>query len=132
MAAVALSGNEELELSTGMRLLADIRDAFAERNHLPTVDLLQALHNMDEAPWGDWYGKPLTPRGLARLLEPYRVVPLRHRVDGHNLRGYFAADFLDAWRRYLPGEPEQAEQTEQALVTDELLPFQWDGSGATQ
>jgi len=116
-----------------MRLLADIREVFGERDHLPTNDLLQALHDMDEAPWGEWYGKPLTARGLARLLEPYRVVPLRRRVDGHNLRGYFTADFLDAWQRYLPGEPEQTEQADQSpVLSDESLPLAWDGAGVTQ
>ena len=79
---------------------------------------------MDEAPWGEWYGKPLTARGLARLLEPYRVVPLRRRVDGHNLRGYFAVDFADAWQRYLPAEPEQVAQPEHARSpSDETLPL---------
>ena len=52
LAAIAPSGDEVLELSTGMRLLADIREVFGERDHLLTSDLLQALHEMDEAPWG--------------------------------------------------------------------------------
>lgn len=34
--------------------------------------LLRRLHDLEEAPWGEWYGKPLTARGLAKLLEPYR------------------------------------------------------------
>ena len=53
-------------------------------------------------------------------------------MDGHSLRGYFATDFVDAWQRYLPGEPEQVEQAEQPAVADEPLPFQWDGAGVTQ
>ena len=77
--------------------------------------------------------EPLTARGLARLLEPYRVVPLRRRVDGHNLRGYFTADFFDAWQRHLTGEPKQAAHPEQAPPSsDETLPFVGDGVGVTQ
>jgi Protein of unknown function (DUF3631). len=56
LAAVALSGQEDYELSTGMRLLADIRAAFDKQgsDHLPTASLLDLLHDMEDAPWGDW------------------------------------------------------------------------------
>jgi hypothetical protein len=114
LAAVALSADDEVEFSVGMRLLADIRGIFTDRNveHLATAGLLDALHVLDEAPWSEWYGKPLTARGLSRLLEPYRVIPVRRRVGTSNLRGYFASDFADVWNRYLPGESEQPEQAE--------------------
>jgi len=108
LAAIALSGDEDLELSTGMRLLADIRDAFdeLEMDHLSTTELLGWLHDLDEAPWGDWYGKPLTARGLARLLDPYRVRPVKRRLAGQQQRGYFRSEFTDAWLRYIPaGDP---------------------------
>ncbi len=71
LAAVALH-DEKLAVSVGVRLLGDIREAFGEAIYLITNDLLDKLHRMDDAPWGEWYGKPLTARGLARLLEPYR------------------------------------------------------------
>ena len=35
--------------------------------------ILAGLHALDEAPWGDWYGKPLNPRDLAKLLRPYEI-----------------------------------------------------------
>jgi len=53
------------------------------------------------APWADWYGSPLTGRGLAKLLGPYRVMPSQRRVRGEKSRGYFAVDFADAWARYV-------------------------------
>ena len=104
LAAVALSGEDEVEFSTGMRLLADIRDGFDSQavDHLSTADLLTYLQDLEESPWGDWYGKPLTPRGLARLLDPYRVSPILRRVEGTRRRGYFRSEFEDAWTRYLP------------------------------
>jgi hypothetical protein len=104
LASLALSGEEQDDLSTGMRLLADIRDAFDElqRDHLPTATLLDWLHELDEAPWGEWYGKPLSSRGLARLLDSYRVRPLNRRLGGRMTRGYFRSEFEDAWQRYVP------------------------------
>jgi hypothetical protein len=102
LAAVALSGDEDAPTSVGMRLLADVRDVFGTEEHLSTADMLDRLHDLEEAPWGDWYGKPLTARGLAKLLEPYRVLPLLRRLGGQRRRGYFASDFIDAWERYVP------------------------------
>jgi hypothetical protein len=101
-AALALSADDETEVSIGIRLLTDIRDVFDARDHLATADLLAGLHDIEEAPWGDWYGKPLSARSLARMLEPYRVRPQHRRVDGGDVRGYFAQDFTDVWARYVP------------------------------
>ena len=73
-ALVELHGGRELDdESAGVRLLADIQTAFAERDRIATADLLAALHALDEAPWGDWYGKPLSARKLAEKLRPYGV-----------------------------------------------------------
>jgi hypothetical protein len=102
LAAIALSAEEEVSASVGMKLLADVRDVFAELDHLPTSDLLSRLHDLEESPWGEWYGKPLTARGLAKLLEPYRVGPQLRRLGGDRRRGYFRSDFTDAWGRYVP------------------------------
>lgn len=102
LAAVALSGEEDATVSVGMRLLADIKDAFGDADHLTTAELLRRLHDLEDAPWADWYGAPLTGRALAKLLAPYRVVPLLRRVRGAPARGYFRADLEDAFRRYVP------------------------------
>jgi hypothetical protein len=105
LAAVALSSEEDAPASVGIRLLADIRLVFGEAEHLATGALLGGLLALEDAPWADWYGKPLTARGLARLLEPYRVSPLNRRLPGEpRRRGYLRADFADAWVRYLPLE----------------------------
>lgn len=102
LAAIALSGSEDYELSTGVRLLTDIRDAFDGQmvDHLPTASLLDLLHENEDSPWGDWYGKPLSARSLAKLLEPYRVRPLQRRIHGQPQRGYWRSEFEDAWARY--------------------------------
>ena len=116
LAALALSGDDETPVSIGIRLLADIREVFGTEDHLTTHDLLTALHNLDDAPWGDWYGAPLTARYLSRCLGPYGLGPIQRRVRGEKSRGYFMSDFTDAWARYCPapaGVPGQAGQAGQ-------------------
>lgn len=102
LAAVALSADQPATVTTGVRLLGDVREAFGTAERLTTAELLARLHAMDDAPWGDWYGKPLTARGLARLLAPYGVASRHWREGDATLRGWFAADLGDAWGRYCP------------------------------
>lgn len=106
MAAVAIGSEEETPVSVGMRLLADINEVFGGDEHLQTGELLRRLHDLEEAPWADWYGSPLTPKALAKLLTPYRVGPQQRRVRGEKSRGYFRSDFADAWTRYVPVDAE--------------------------
>ena len=90
-----------------------MRDVFAEHDHLATVDLLDGLHEMDDAPWGEWYGKPLTASGLAKLLEPFGAKPLNKRLKGttDTFRGYFRSEFEDVWARYLPARTPATSAT---------------------
>ena len=103
-AALALSaGRAQDDASMGVRLLSDIRTIFADMSadRLATANLVDALNVIEEAPWGDWRGHPLDARGLARLLRRYGVKPKMLRLGAQTLRGYEAADFADAWSRYL-------------------------------
>ena len=61
----------------------------------------------------DWYGKPLTARGLAQLLEPYGVRPVKRRVDGEQSRAYYRSDLADSWGRYVPDQTPETPQTPQ-------------------
>lgn len=124
LAAVALSSDEVTDLSTGVRLLDDIRDVFDGVDHLSTADLLTALHDIEEAPWGEWYGKPITARGLAKLLAPYRVRPLLRRPGSGSgpMRGYFRSEFTDAWSRYLPVREPVTSVTSDTLSPETTLP----------
>lgn len=141
LAAVALSGEEALHLTSGMRLLADIRDVFEDADHLPTAELLQRLNQLEDAPWSEWYGQPLTARGLAKLLEPYGVTPLLRRLRGERRRGYFRADFADAWRRYVIDTgapvtsvttvPPEQPGTDVTGVTVPQVAITWDPETAT-
>ena len=104
LAAIGISSEEDDQASVGIRLLTDVREVFEGADHLTTTALLERLHALEEAPWGEWYGKPLTARGLAKLLEPYGIGPVHRRPEpgAAKLRGYFRAEFVDAWQRYIP------------------------------
>ncbi|MHC0431495.1 DUF3631 domain-containing protein [Streptomyces sp. O3] len=100
--------------SLGIRLLTDLRDrVMCGIDRLPTVAILDRLNAMDDAPWADYNGKPLTSRGLARMLGEYMTednTPIASRnikspATGEVLKGYYAADLADAWARYCPPPP---------------------------
>jgi hypothetical protein len=115
-AAVGLLTGEEREdvESLGVRLLRDFRDVFDDKSsdRLPTGKLLEALHAMEEAPWGLLRGEALDARGLARLLKPYGAKPEKLREGEDTFRGYRRESFEDAWARYLSASPQEAEHAE--------------------
>lgn len=107
-AALALStGDAREDESSGVRLLADIRDIFANRatDRLASADLVAALNALEEAPWGDWKGKALDPRGLARLLRPFGIKPTVLRIGTGTPHGYLLEAFSGDFARYLPPIP---------------------------
>jgi Protein of unknown function (DUF3631) len=118
-AARMLSANGSAEDgSAGVLLLADIRTVFAERDtdRLPTEILLDALRELPESPWSEWYGKPLSARALARLLKPYAIGP---HSDGTS-RGYRKEAFEDAWTRYLPPHVSEVSETQSQSEKPEI------------
>jgi Protein of unknown function (DUF3631) len=90
--------------SLGVRLLGDLRTVFDEREHMLTVEILEALNGMEDAPWGDLRGKPLDARSLSRRLSKYGVERRSVRIGSVTGKGYSRFDLTDPWRRYL--EPE--------------------------
>jgi len=102
--AQAREGNPSL----GVRLLADIKLVFKDQLLLPTQSIIDALIQIEEAPWSDLRGRALDARRLANYLQPYGVVSKRVRIGPAVLRGYARTDFYDAWTRYLPAPPTTA------------------------
>ncbi len=94
-------GQQEEDTSLGPRLLADLREVFADDERLDSKAVLDRLCRLDEAPWDDLFGKRLDARGLAARLRPYGIKPKVIRIGNATPRGYERADFLDAWARYL-------------------------------
>jgi putative DNA primase/helicase len=100
-AAVALSSEASKGddgMSAGVLLLRDIREVMGDMESMSSTALIEALIDMDEAPWREWrHGNPITMNSVARLLKPYKVRPYR----GVGASVYRAYDLDDAWSRYL-------------------------------
>jgi hypothetical protein len=126
VAAVTLvTLSKESTPSLGVRLLHDVRAVFGDADQLPTRELLDKLHALDESPWGDLKGKPLDDRGLARRLNAYGVKPTTIRVLASTSKGYRRTDFHDAWSRYLSplGSSPDGKVTGVTSVTAGEVPF---------
>lgn len=87
--------------SLGVRLLSDIRSTMRS-DRITSIDLIEKLTALDEAPWADMYGKPLSTRRLADLLKAFGIASHNIRDDNGVAKGFMLADFEGAWRRYLP------------------------------
>lgn len=107
-AAVAMVADAlETPASLGVRLLADVRQLFGDREQMATAELLEALNAMEEAPWGDLRGKALDSRRLAQMLRPYGARPETIRTTTGTPKGYRREGLWDAWQRYLPAIPTE-------------------------
>jgi hypothetical protein len=90
--------------SLGLRLLGDLRTVFGDRDAMWTVEILVALVDLEESPWGDLKGKPLDARRLAHLLRPYGVVSKQVRLGEKSQKGYTKDNLWDSWSRYLTSD----------------------------
>jgi len=114
-ACLALAGESvSRAASLGVRLLADMREIFGNEERLSTATILDRLHRMEEAPWSDLRGRPLDARGLARMLGNYGITSATVRVGDTTPRGYRREDLYDAWQRYTPVDPQQAQHPQHA------------------
>ena len=111
-----VAGAQDDTASLGARLLADLKAVFRAAEQLSTETILDKLHALEEAPWADWYGHPLNPRDLAKLLKPYGARPVVVRIGESTPRGYRAADLADAWKRY--GGSATAATSATPLISD--------------
>jgi hypothetical protein len=106
VALVALSKGDTPSL--GVRLLSDLRIVFGEMESMTTKAILNDLQALDESPWADIRGKPLSERGLANRLRGYGIKPKSIRIGEVINRGYARGDLHDAWLRYLPSLPQES------------------------
>jgi hypothetical protein len=101
-ATAFVASSKESTPSLGIRLLADLRTVFGDRDAMSTEAILAALLELEEAPWAEIVaGKPLNARGLSRRLGGYGIKPGTIRVGDKTPRGYARQDLADAWARYL-------------------------------
>ncbi|NJQ05494.1 DUF3631 domain-containing protein [Streptomyces lonarensis] len=116
--------------SVGVQLLTDLRDhVFRGADRMPTAAVLECLTAMEDAPWADMdgNGRPLTPRGLSKLLGEYvtgankPIKPRSIRTAGGVPKGYYAEDLTDAWNRYCPA-PLPGPATSATSATPQVTP----------
>ena len=83
--------------------LADIYAVFEANGdeRLKTADLIERLCEIEESPWGDWYGKTISAHGLSKLLRPHRIKTMPVWAEGKTVKGYKAEQFADAFHRVL-------------------------------
>lgn len=87
----------------GVKLLADLRDVFGDREAISTTDLISELVQIDASPWASIKGESITSRYLAQMLFRFEVPTNKAvRVGGRVVKGYRRVDLFDAWARYLP------------------------------
>ena len=115
-AAVVLTADRDqaANVSDRIRLLADCRTAFRDAEALPSTTLVTRLRADPEAPWCE-PPPGITPKRLATLLADYEIrsTPIRFGEPTGQVRGYYRADFTDAWARYCPPTPYEASQASQ-------------------
>jgi hypothetical protein len=117
VAAVALVALAKVATpSLGIRLLADLREVFGEKENMSTESILIGLCAIEEAPWGNLKGTPLDSRRLAHFLRPYEVESRTVRIGNKTPRGYTREDLWDPWARYL-GDPAKASATSATIAT---------------
>jgi hypothetical protein len=103
--AVALVADSRVATpSLGIRLLSDLREVFGDSEAMATRDILEALIDPEESPWGDLKGRPLNARGVAQRLGNYGVKSRNVRIGDSVPKGYVRADLEEVWKRYLPNE----------------------------
>ena len=115
-AAVVLTAERDqgADVSDRIRLLADCRTVFGDTDALPSTTLVTRLRSDPEAPWSE-PPPGITPKRLAALLAEYdiRSTPIRFGEPTGQARGYYRADFTDAWARYCPTRPGDVSQPSQ-------------------
>ena len=112
-AALVLSGHSDTgDDSPATMALSDIRRVFMvlDAERLPSGVLVDALTQIEERPWGEWRGgRPISARGLAKLLARFGIRPRVIRIGDRTPRGYQVEQFADAFRRYLPSEVQRPQ-----------------------
>lgn len=82
----------------GVMLIRDIRVIFQDwpTSSIRSNELIERLWNQSPE-WSEYKGRPITAKGVARLLKPFGIAAARDRHGSYYVHRYFE----DAWRRYL-------------------------------
>jgi len=98
-------------VTTRVRMLADIRAAFATLGDpaaVTTAELLKVLNDDPEAPWAAFGSAGLTGKRLGDLLRDFGISSETIRFQVGQAKGYRREAFTDAWQRYCPPARESS------------------------
>ena len=98
------AANAEEDDRSVIALLRNIWTVFLEmrEDRVATVDLIAELNRDPDWPWSRYHnGRPLTAYQMASLLRPFRIQPKTIRFGDQTYKGYYLADFDEAFERYL-------------------------------
>jgi hypothetical protein len=116
-AAAVLAGARDIDdTSSGVQLLAHIRDLFVDER-ISCSTLVSALNANVHLPYSTWNdGKGITTRELGKKLKPYGVKAKTIRLGNKLPKGYERDQFEDVWTRYLhpPDDSESNTYTTQS------------------
>ncbi len=105
-AAITLAGTT-IDTDITVELLRDLSKVIAGSTAAAIAGstVLEHLTADADRPWAEWrHGKPMSARGLARLLAPLGIIPDRHDTAIGRVRGYRIDAIQDAVSRYLRSE----------------------------
>jgi len=105
--ALSIAPDEDDRSSRAQALLGDVRGIFerAKAERLTTKELLKELVGLEGRPWADYgRGKGLSAHQMAAILRRFTIQTRNIRVATGVMKGYFVADFTDAFARYLGPE----------------------------
>jgi hypothetical protein len=90
----------------------------SEQDRILSRALVEGLAGFSDRPWEEVLrGKPLTELWIAQQLRPYGIRPRQFRLNGQRARGYFRAEMMDAFRRYIPKSEVEALTSENGEET---------------
>ncbi len=111
--------------TVGLRLLADIRKVLkCKARNVASVDLLQMLVDLEDAPWSSYRDRGLRPKDLAENLARYGVKPRTVRLSGelNTAKGYAKKDLEMAWSRYIALATSDEESQSHSYVESMTYP----------
>jgi hypothetical protein len=107
-AAVRLSRKRH-QPSEGLRLFAALSPLVANREEIPSAEIVGQLNADKDGEWCEFRGRgPITQRQIAKLLEPYDIFPgVTHptKRSTSSPRGYKTAPIRAVIARLLPNDP---------------------------
>lgn len=114
-------------------LLGDLKFLFDQAyrdggDNLSSQLIVDQLAKMEDRPWPEFSnGKPISPRGVAKLLKEFKIFPRQVKVGERKLNGYRPEQFIGTFKRYLSpdvqGSSAPSEKSKTSTGSDGSMPL---------